>query len=196
VESPALAALLIDTDPGTGFEGPKLLAPYGKTTLVEHTVAQALAWPVGTVVVVLGPGGDVVADSVDLGDATVVIDPEWSEGSAAPLRAGLDMLLRIGGVGGALIAYADQPNIAPSVVAAVVDRDMRKPITVPRYRYAHGAPYLVGSPIWQRLMGIEGEADLDQVLATHGDWMDEVWVTQLAPRRIESPLDLAESAPR
>ncbi|HEX9855018.1 MAG TPA: NTP transferase domain-containing protein [Acidimicrobiia bacterium] len=189
------AALLLDTSPGTGFDGPKLLAPYGRSTLVEHVVSQALEWPVAAVVVVLGPDGEAVAEAVELTPAIVVIDSEWAEGSAAPLRVGLDLLLRIGGFDGALVAHADQPNIAPDVVAAVVERGMRKPMTVARYRYAHGAPYLVAAEIWQRLMGIEGDADLDQLLVTHSNWMDEVWVTQLAPRRVESPLDLAEVAP-
>ncbi len=187
-----VAGLVVATQPGEGFEGLLPLALWGDATVIDHVVAQARDWPVETVVVVLGAAAEEVLVGSDLGEVTVVIDPEWEEGVAASLRAGVDTVTRLGDYDAVVVAYGNQPFNPPEVVARLLDahNEAGRLATVPKYRYAVGAPFVVGTGLWSRLMGLEGEATPEQLLQSHPDWVEEVWFDRVPPRRIVTPDDL------
>ncbi|MGD2052036.1 MAG: nucleotidyltransferase family protein [Acidimicrobiia bacterium] len=189
-----MAGLIVATRPGDGFEGPFLLAPWGDTTVIGHLVAQARDWPVDAVLVVLGAAAEEVLAASDLGDVTVVIDPEWREGIAASLRAGVDTVTRLDDYDAIVVAYGDQPLNPPDVVSRLLDthREAGRLVTVPKYRYSVGGPYVVGAGLWSRLMGLEGETTPEQLFQAHADWVEEVWFDRVPPRRIVTPDDLYE----
>jgi len=190
----AVAGLLISTQPGEGCGGAVALARWGASTLIEYVLSQVRAWPVDRVVVVLGAAAEQVLERADLGDVTVVIDPEWEEGVAASLRAGVDTIMRLGEFDAIVVGYGDQLHNPPEVVSQLLEshRSSGKLATVPKYRYAGGAPCVVGEGLWSRLMGLEGEATLEQLLQAHPDWVDEVWFDRLPPHRIVTPDDLLD----
>jgi len=189
-----VAGLVVATQPGRGFPGPVALARWDDGTVVEHVVAQARAWPVEVVVVVLGAEAEEVLERSDLGEVTVVIDPEWEEGLAASLRAGVDTVTRLGDFDTVVVGYGDQPLNPPEVVSRLLDahREAGRLATVPKYRYAGGTPYVVGDGLWSRLMGLEGDATPEQLLQSHPDWVEEVWFDRIPPRRIVTPDDLLD----
>lgn len=189
-----VAALLITTESGEGFAGAVALAGWGETTLIEHVLAQVSDWPVDAIVVVLGAEAEQVLERADLGDVTVVIDPEWEEGVAASLRAGVDTVTRLGDFEAIVMSYGDQPHNSAEVVSRLLEvhEGSGKLATVPKYRYAEGAPFVVGSGLWSRLMGLEGDATLELLLQAHPDWVEEVWFDRLPPHRIVTPEDLAD----
>lgn len=187
-------ALLLAADPGEGFSRPRWLEPWLDGTVLEHVVAAAHDWPVDELVVVLGADADEIAASCSFGEATLVIDPEWAEGEAASLRVGLDVLMRRGSEGPALVADAAITGVRTEDVAALIaghDRE-RAPVSVTVYRYASGPPYLVEPELWPRLMGREGDARLDTLWKAHPDWVGEVRVDRLPPRPISTPFELEE----
>ncbi len=114
-----IAALILAADGGEAFGGPLALASWGDTTLVEHFVA-ITAPHVDVVVVVLGADAEAVLATTDLGEATVVINPEWELGLTASLRVGLDLLTRDGDVDAVLVVEGDQPQLDAGVVADVI----------------------------------------------------------------------------
>ena len=189
-----VAGLVVATQPGEGFEGPFLLAPWNDTTVIGHVVDQARDWPVDAVIVVLGAAAEDVLDRSALGDVVVVIDPEWEEGVAASLRAGVDTVTRLDDYDTIVVAYGDQPLNPPDVVTRLLDahRDAGRLVTVPKYRYSVGAPYVVGDGLWSRLMGLEGETTPEQLFQSHSDWVEEVWFDRVPPHRIVTPDDLYE----
>ena len=192
-----IGALILAADGGDAFGGPLALAPWGDTTLVEHLVA-VTAPHVDVVVVVLGADVEDVLRSTDLGDATVVINPEWDLGPTASLRVGLDLLTRDGDVGAVLVVDGDQPQLDASVVAHVVEahRATRASITMPKYRYARGGPMVIARSLWPRAIGLASEATLSGLVKAHPEGTDEVWVDRVPPHRVTSTADLAEVAPR
>jgi CTP:molybdopterin cytidylyltransferase MocA len=189
--------LILAADGGEAFDGPLALAPWGDRALVEHLVAVA-APHVDVVIVVLGDGAEEVLTSVDLGDVTIVINPEWELGSTASLRVGLDLLTRDGDVDAVLIVDGDQPQLDGSIVAEVVAayRSGRTSIMLPKYRYERGGPMVIAREVWPRVIGLASEATLGALVKAHAEWTDEVWVDRLPPHRVTSSADLAEVAPR
>jgi molybdenum cofactor cytidylyltransferase len=186
-------ALVIAADRGPGSGLPKQLFSVGGRPLIEVVVAEARAWPVDDIVVVLGSHAEDVLDGADLDRATVVIDPEWSEGSASPLRAGLDTITRSGEFETAVLAHGDQPGVPSEVVRVLLrtQREQKAAAAFPRYRYAPGWPIVVHDELWPWLLGLEGNPELLDLLRSHPRGAEEVWLDRLASPRIDREDDLA-----
>ncbi len=193
-----VVTLVLAARPATGLTEPPWLAPWGPTTLIDHVIAGIRAWPVEPGVVVLGADAEAVLDRTDLSGFTVVIDPEWEEGQAAPLRAGVDELSRHGDITSLVLTAADIPGVDPGLVADLVATHAthQRAVTAPKYRYARGWPLVVRYDLWPRLLGLEGDAGIDSLLATHDTWVEDLQVDALAPRTVATPDDLVDLRPR
>lgn len=185
-------ALVIAADRGEGFTGPKYAARFGSVPLLRRVLDDVATWPVDDVVVVLGDRAEDVLAQVDLGDATVVIDPEWREGIAAPIRVGLDVLAREGAAARCVIALGDEVGVSAHVVAALLDEQSSSGalVTVPKYRYQRSWPLVVAEGYWWRLMGLEGDHDVVDLLSSHPEGVREVHFDDLPPRRVRTAADL------
>lgn len=186
-------AVVLANEPGSGFVGSKYLGDIGGVTLIDRVLGDISRWPVDDTVVVLGPDAEEILQSLAPTDATVVIDLEWSEGSAASLRVGLDVVMRGPATDFVVIALADQPGISAEDVEALVEAAEGAAASVPKYRYRRGFPVVLGRSTWERLLGSEGDLDLLDVLGSHPDGVQEVWFDHLARPRIRTPDDIRRS---
>ena len=162
--------------------------------MLEGVVAAVSAWPVNGVVVVLGAYADDILELVEFGDAVVLINPEWEEGIASSLRAGLDAIGRDPRAERAIIALGDQPWIPAEVPAGLVEAMDRsgKPALVPRYRYQRGNPVLVSRFLWPGLMSLEGDAGAARLLQAHPEWVEEVRFDLPLPRDVDTQDDVED----
>ncbi len=183
-------ALIVANDPGTGFARSKYLEPVRGTAMLEQVVADAAAWPVDEVVLVLGPDAEDIIANAELGDTTIAIDPEWEEGIAASLRVGIDLLLRGPGTNRVVVALGDQPGVASETVEAMLQQSSGLGAVVPKYRYRRGWPVVLCSDLWDLLLGLEGSADLHDMLESHAEGVEELWVDRLEPPRMLAPSDI------
>lgn len=190
---PRTVAVVLANEPGSGFTGSKFLADIGGRTVIDRVLADVSTWPVDDVVVVLGPDAEEILASLGPTDATVVIDLEWREGSAASLRVGLDVVLRGPATDLVVITPADQPGIGAEDVAALIEAAEGASAAVPKYRYRRGFPVVLRRSIWERLLGSEGDVDLLDVLGSHPEGVREVWFDHLASARIRTPGDIPSS---
>ncbi len=131
-----------------------------------------------------------------IADITVIVDPEWREGTAAPLRVGLDWLTHATEVGAAFVVNLETPAVEGAVLEELLDAHAGagKPVTVPKYRYVRGGPVLLDRDIWPRFLSTEGDLDLQQILLAHPQWVTEVRVDWAPPRPIATGDDLLELA--
>jgi CTP:molybdopterin cytidylyltransferase MocA len=188
---PRNVAIVLANDPGTGFTGSKYLVDVGGLTLIDRSIADASSWPVDEVIVVLGPDAEDVVEGLAPTDATIVIDPEWREGSAASLRVGLDVVVRGPATDLVVVALADQVGVRTEDVVTLIEEADGAVATVPKYRYRRGFPIVLTRGMWERLLGLEGEVDLLDLLESHPDGVVEVWFDHLTEPRIERPGDTA-----
>lgn len=176
----------------------KQLEPWGDSTLLEKIVARTYDFPVDEVWVVLGHDSERILSEADLGEAYVVENLEWEEGIASSLRVGLDALTRLSRCDRALIVIGDQPDVPVSLVVELVESHERggRPVTLPKYRYSQGNPVLVDRSLWPRLMSLEGDEGARRLWQAHPEWVNEVWVSENAPRDVDTEADVAEMKPR
>ena len=193
-----IRTVVVATEPGKGFPSCRWLLPWGGTTLLGHVLTNVRAWGLGEGLLILGEHADEVVDRVDFSGFSAIIDPEWSEGSAASLRTGFDLLQRETETTAALVVSAALPSLPTGVVnvllAAAEDSD--RPAIVPKYRYAIGEPVLLVRWLWPQLVGVERTASLANALEAHPDWIEEVWIDQLPPVRVDTPEAFSRIAPR
>lgn len=192
------AALILAAGGSRRMGAPKQLADWGGTPLLQHVIDMVRRWQVDEIFVVLGNDAEEILESVDLTDTTVVINPEWEEGMASSLRAGLDALMQESAIERAVIALGDQPRIEPSVVATLLEEHDRSRAlaVVPKYRYTWGNPVVLSRVLWPRVMSLEGDTGARKLLQAHPEWVHEVWFEQLPPRDIDTPADLEELRPK
>lgn len=185
------AAIILAADDAPGTPGQKYLLDIGGEPLIRKMVRGAGTWEVDQRIIVVGPSADEIVDVLADLDVTTVIDPEWSEGSAAPVRAAVDFLTRDRAITNVVFAKGDQPEVATAVVSALIAKAEQTgaDAVFPKYRYARGWPVLVGSGLFEQLLGTEGEVDLHAFLSTHAAMIEECWFDQLAPRSIATVAD-------
>lgn len=176
----------------------KQLEPWGDSTLLENVVDRTFDFPVDEVWVVLGHDSERILSGTDLGEAYIVENLEWEEGIASSLRVGLDALTRLSRCDRALIVIGDQPDVPVSLVEELFESHERagRPVTLPKYRYSPGNPVLVDRSLWPRLMSLEGDEGARRLWQAHPEWVNEVWVSETAPRDVDTEADVTEMKPR
>ena len=116
--------------------------------------------------------------------------PEWGEGIAASLRVAIDLILRGPATDRIVVALADQPGVDDATIEALLDRWGGKGAVVPKYRYRRGWPVVLSSDLFDLVLGMEGAADLHDVLQSHAEEVEEVMFDRLEPTRVLTPSDL------
>lgn len=187
-----IAALILAADRGIDLPEATALQTVRGRSLLASALERVRAWPVDRIIVVLGADEELVGSRHDMGDCTVIVDPEWEEGTASPLRAGLDHLLRQSGVTGAVVVDVGQMASDAETVGLLLDVADEQPswAVVTKYRYKWDAPYLISIDIWPQLLGREGDAELDKILQAHPDWVQELRLDEGRPPRVRSREDL------
>lgn len=193
-----IAALVLAAGGSRRLGRPKQVEPWGGTTLLGHVVGWVRSLPVDEVWVVLGAEAERVMQQVDLSGCGVVINPEWEEGMASSLRAGMDALTRLSKAEAALVVLGDQPKVDPEVAIELLERRRRsKALAIlPKYRYAWGHPVLIDRALWPRMMSLTGDQGARGLLKAHPEWVEEVWVESLPPRDVDTAGDVEELRPR
>lgn len=193
ISASAVAAIVIATKASPGVAATLAEEPWHGRPLLAGVIER-----LGNLDVVAAVVRDEVAAELieEFDDVVVIVDPEWLEGDASPLRAGLDYLTHSSNVAAAFVVTLDSPEIEPGalddLVAAFTSAET--PVVVPKYRYLRGGPVLLGREIWPRLLGAEGALDLEHFLLAHPQWVTEVRIDLAPPRRVSTIDDLAELA--
>lgn len=193
-----IAAVILAAGGSRRLGRPKQMERWGGMTLLEHVVTRTRAFPVDEIWIVLGSEAEEILQSTDLTGCGIIENPEWEEGLASSLRAGLDALTRLSRSDAALVVLGDQPDVRSEVVEELVAtyRRHRPQAVVPKYRYAWGNPVLVDRRLWPRLMSLSGDEGARRLLQAHPEWVEEVWVESLPPRDVDTEADVLELRPR
>ena len=159
--------------------------------MLQRVLKMVTSWPVDVVAVVIGAYEEEVLEAVDFGDSLLVLNPEWKDGMASSIRAGLDALSADTSIERAFLALGDQPRIPddiPTTLLEAMDRSER-PVALARYRYTTSNPALVDRSLWPRLMSRAGDRGASQLFEAHPAWVEEVQVDYPPPRDVDTEDD-------
>lgn len=134
--------------------------PIGRT-VIERSLASALAADIGPVVVVTGAVADIVPASL-AESVTAWHNPDWADGQITSVRVGIDAA-RSMGASSVVIGLADQPFVEPAAWRAVATAPGS--IVVATYDGRRGNPVKLDAAVWDLLptAGDEGARALMRV---------------------------------
>ena len=189
-----VAGIILAAGEAKRFGQPKQLLDWQGSPLVRHAAGTALAAGLSPVVVVTGAYAEQVEAAVR--DLPVIIshNPDWQQGQSSSIQTGLKAItpppppLRDtspksfgfgGGREGAIFLLADQPQVTPAVLRALVERHSVEldPIVAPLVQGQRANPVLFDRVTFPALMSLAGDiggrAIFSKFPVTYLPWHDE-----------------------
>jgi molybdenum cofactor cytidylyltransferase len=170
----------------------KLLARFGEKALVRRVAEAALASKAGAVIVVVGHRGTEIAAALDGLDVRVVENPDYADGLATSLRAGIGAVPA--DAAGALVLLADMPGVTAQVIDILVDAfaaRARPAIIVPTVEGKRGNPVLWSRAFFPELMQVTGDTGARHIIARHEEAVERVEIGAAAAVDVDTPEALA-----
>ncbi len=148
------AAVVLAAGQSRRMGQPKMVLPWGQTTVIGQVVSILLQAGLSQVVVVTGGAGAQVTEALQGQPVRLVENPAYADGEMlSSVQVGLAALPV--DCPAALIVLGDQPQIEASVVRALLERYNASPsaLIVPSYQMRRGHPWLVEQKLWADLLG-------------------------------------------
>jgi CTP:molybdopterin cytidylyltransferase MocA len=153
-----VGCIVLAAGAGRRFGGAKQLAVVRGRPLLQHVVDVAPA----PAVVVLGAHAGEIRAAIDFGEVQVVAAPDWEEGQAASLRAGV---AAVGDVDAAVVLLGDMPFVTPQVVAGAIDHwSPRWDAVRTTYNGRPGHPVVLGRRLLDRVPELHGDVGARDLL--------------------------------
>jgi molybdenum cofactor cytidylyltransferase len=162
-----IAGVILAAGGASRFGQLKQLLEWQGQPLVRRAAQTALQAGLSPVVVVTGAGADLVGQAVAGLPVRQVHNQAWQRGQSTSMQAGLRALPAT--IGGAMFLLADQPNIPPELVQALVEAHSQSlaPIVAPLVDGQRGNPVLFDPVTFDALMRVSGDTGGRQIFAKY-----------------------------
>jgi molybdenum cofactor cytidylyltransferase len=137
---------------------PKLIMPYGASTVIGTVVATMASSAVDDLVVVTGFHSEAVASVLPPG-TPIAHNQHAATGNASSLQAGLEM---VGDVDAVVVAVGDMPGVTTASIDRLIDlwRGSTHRFCVIEYVNGRGHPVLIDRSLFGAIQGLKGERAL------------------------------------
>jgi molybdenum cofactor cytidylyltransferase len=195
--SQSMAAVVLAAGRSIRMGQPKMILPWGNTTVIGRVVWVLRQAGIPRVVVVTGGARRQVEDALLGIEVQLVFNPHFArEEMLVSLQCGLCVLGEE--VEAALVVLGDQPQIELEVVQAILARyrSRRAPLVVPSFRMRRGHPWLVDRKLWRAILELDPGSTLRDLLNTHADQIDYLNVdSPCVLRDLDTPEDYQRERP-
>jgi molybdenum cofactor cytidylyltransferase len=178
-----ISAVILAAGLSTRMGRPKLILPWGATTVIGQVVKTLAQARVDEIVVVTGGARlEVEAALNDVPGAAVrtVFNPLYTvDDMLVSLQAGIGVLGEK--VQAVLVALGDQPQIEIETVQALVEAYLSggHPLIVPSYHMRRGHPWIVDRALWSDLLSTPAGSTMRDFLNSH--------LNQITYMQVDSP---------
>lgn len=177
---------------------PKMILPWGESTVIGQVVTILLQGGVKDGVVVTGGArGEVEAALSGLRMRTV-FNPDYQNGEMlASVQVGIRALPPESDA--FLLALGDQPQIQLEVVRQLIEtyQNQSHPLIVPSYEMRRGHPWLVAQSLWETLLNYQPPQTMRDFLHAHRDLIHYVNVsTPTILMDLDTPEDYERHTPK
>jgi molybdenum cofactor cytidylyltransferase len=165
----SIAAILLAAGSSTRLGAPKQLLNYRGRSLLRHAAETALASSVPALHVVVGFEAERMKAELGGLDLHFADNPNWNEGIASSIRAGISSLPH--SVDAALILLCDQPLITAQVLNEMINAyaGRGKPIVACEYGGTVGVPVLFARSFFPELLRLQGDRGAKQLITQNLD---------------------------
>jgi molybdenum cofactor cytidylyltransferase len=197
-----IAGIILAAGEARRYGQPKQVLTWRGEPFVRAVAKTALETGLSPVIVVTGAYGSDVASAVQDLPVLVAHNPDWQSGQASSIRAGLSHLpypQDRAEVGGAIFLLADQPQVTPAILRALVGEHAAtlSPIIVPMVLDQRANPVLFDCGTFPDLLTLEGDVGGRGIFSKHKInyllWHDDALLLDVdTPERYQRLKDLLE----
>lgn len=165
-----IPALILAAGESRRMGRPKMLLPWGASTVLGRVIATFQEAGLEDVLVVTGGAHEQVAGIVNEHGGRSLFNPQYSSSEMlSSLQCGIRYLLQQEEVEAALIGLGDQPQIQVRIVQLICNtyRERSVPLIVPSYRMRRGHPWLVARSLWDELLDLQAPQSPRDFLNLH-----------------------------
>ena len=164
-----IAALILAAGQSRRMGQPKMLLPWGKSTVIGHVLTTFLDAGVKEIVVVTGGARNPVEELAKSFPVQIVFNKDFATGEMlSSLQIGLQSMANW--VEATLIGLGDQPQVQERSVRSICQayREYRSNLVVPSFQMKRGHPWLVARPLWGELLEMRPPQSPRDFLNKHG----------------------------
>ena len=169
-----VSAILLAAGESKRLRMPKLLLPFGKSTILEQTIDNLLNSRVDEVIVVLGYRAEEMMRKLANRPVKIAINPIYHQGMSTSIVKGLSLVNNRAQA--VMVALADQPLINSQTINRLIEESLGydKGIVIPTYQAERGHPIIFASEYKEELLGLEGDIGGRQTIKEHPNDILEV----------------------
>jgi molybdenum cofactor cytidylyltransferase len=147
-----ITAIILAAGESTRMGEPKMLMPWGRSTVLQTVISTFQAADVRDILLVTGGAREQVERLVGKTVQTIYNEDYKKSGMLGSIQLGLTAKMREASA--ALICLGDQPQVEEGSVRSVCDTFLktRSSLVVPSYQKQRGHPWLVARALWDEIL--------------------------------------------
>lgn len=152
-----IAAVVLAAGQSRRMGQPKMLLPWGETTVLGQVLRTLQESGLEEILVVRGAEEEKIANIATAHGAHSVFNPDFARGEMlSSLQVGLRALEANAKVEAALVCLGDQPQVQVRSVQQVIEHFLasHSGLVVPSYRMRRGHPWLVERHFWGEILAM------------------------------------------
>jgi len=155
---------------------PKLLLPFGKSTIIETIVESVISSRVNQTLVVLGSRSPEIRERIRRFPVLTTFNPSYRKGMLSSVQRGAAVLPH--SCEAVVVVLADQPSVRATMIDSLIEtfHRQKKGIIVPVYQKKRGHPFIVDLKYREEINELNPETGLRELLLRHPDDIFEVGV--------------------
>lgn len=156
------------------FGCPKLLMPFGNSTILGSVVQPLVCIGITPVVVVGGPDSAAISESLSSQPVRIVCNPNPARGMVSSIRVGVEALTT--SLDRFIVALGDQPRIRAEGVSRLIAEQVKsgKGIAIPTYEGKRGHPVVFNTSYRQEILVLTDQQTLRDLIDAHRGDVEEV----------------------
>lgn len=172
-----ISAILLAAGKSRRMGRPKLLMPFGQSTIVGQAIDNLLGSVVDEVIVVLGPGAEEAIKTLVTKPVKLMTNPDYEQGMSTSIIAGLNLV--DSQAQAVMLALGDQPLINSQTITRLVKEfyNHDKGIAIPTCQGRRGHPIIFAIKYKEKLLELRGDMGGRQIIKDHPDDILEVAVS-------------------
>lgn len=174
-----VAAVVLAAGRSSRMGQPKQLLRVGGRTVLECVLENVRCAGIEEIVLVLGCEAERIQREISSSapdGAKVVLNPNYEQGMASSLRAGLEAVSE--DASAALIVLGDQPFVRSETVRSIAEaaQNPESEIVIPAFCGKRGNPVRIGRTLFAEAMALEGDTGCRALFAAHANAMKQIAV--------------------
>jgi molybdenum cofactor cytidylyltransferase len=193
-----ISAIILAAGQSKRMGQPKMLLPWGQSTVIEHVISTFLSAGIEDLIVITGGARDQVERAIGPYPVRKIHNEEFAAGEMlSSIQRGLRAVPSQ--TQAALIGLGDQPQVQEKNVQWICEayHAGKSGLVVPSFQMRRGHPWLVARPFWEEILALKPPESPRDFLNSHAHEIHYVNVdTPSVLADLDTPEDYRNSHPK